>query len=140
MALPVAVAFPLMAFLSLEPLIPIPAPTSPMPASPMAVFALGTLAGVRVVAYVATAGVSLIRRRWRTLAVLVVGTVLSSLAIAAIWLFVDMRVMPAIEHYSSVGWSLAELPGAAVVSILMLAGRSISRAHRWMIWRVSRTS
>jgi hypothetical protein len=126
-----------MAFLSLEPLIPIPAPTSPLPVSPLAQFALGTLAGLPVVAYVALAVSSVVRRRWRTLAVLAVAAILASLAIAAIWLLFDVRVMPTIEHYSFAGWYLALLPGVSLVSILTLAGRALDRTHRALLWRAS---
>ncbi len=139
MALPIAVAVPLMAFQALEPLIPIPAPTAPLPSSPMALFALSTLAGVPVVACVVLAGSSLVLRRWRTLALLVGLTVLSSLAIATIWLWVDMRLMPPIEHYSRSGWYWAVVAGAFVTSVLMLIGGAIRRIHRWITWCAART-
>ena len=47
MALPIAAAVPLSAFLSIEPVIPIPTPSAPLPSSPMTLFALGTAARFR---------------------------------------------------------------------------------------------
>jgi hypothetical protein len=139
MALPVAAAVPLTAFPTLEPLIPIPPPTAPLPSSPIALFALGTLAGVPLVAYVALAGWSLIRRRFKTLALLAGFTALASLAIAATWLWADMRFMPTIEHYCPSGWYLVLIPGALVASLLMLIGLAIGSMHRWITWRATRT-
>jgi hypothetical protein len=139
MALPVAAAVPLSAFLALEPLIPIPTPPTLLPASPMALFALGTVAGVPVVFYVVLAGWSLIRRRWRIPALLASLTVIASVAIAAIWVWVDMRDMPAIEHYSWSGSYLALVPGALVASTLMLIGWAIRGTTRWIRWRAMRT-
>jgi hypothetical protein len=140
MALPVAAAVPLTAFLALEPLMPVPKPPTPLPSSPMALFALGTLAGVPVVFYVLLGGWSLVRWRWRTLALLAGFTVVVSLAIAAIWLRVDMRDMPAIEHYSRSGWHLTLLPGAAVVGALTLIGWAIRGISRSIRWRAMRTT
>jgi FG-GAP-like repeat len=130
MALPVAAAVPLTAFPALEPLIPIPTQPTPLPSSPMTLFALGSAAGVPIVSYVLFAGCSLARRRWRTLALLLSFTVFASLAIATIWLRLDMRDMPAIEQYSRSGWYLALLPGAFVVGALTLIGRAIRGLSR----------
>ena len=130
MALPVAAAVPLSAFLTLEPLMPIPAPTSPLPSSPLALFALGTAAGVPVVFFAVVAGWTLVRRRWRNLGLIVGFTALSSLAIAAICLRLDMRAMPAIEHYNRSGWYFALLAGASVAGALMLIGWPIRAVIR----------
>ncbi len=138
MALPIAAAVPLSAFLALEPVIPIPTPTAPLPSSPMTLFALGTAAGVPVVTYVVLAGWSLIRWRWRTLGLLGGLTVLASLMIAAIWLWADLRNMPANEHYSPSGWYVALLPGAIIASALVLIGLAIKRLNRWIRWRAMR--
>jgi hypothetical protein len=79
MALPIAAAVPLTAFLTLEPLIPIL--PDPFPSSAKILYALGTLAGIPAVACAILVDWSLIRRRWRTLALLVGLTALASLAI-----------------------------------------------------------
>ena len=64
MALPVAAAVPLTAFQAVEPT-PVPPPSAPLPSSPLALFALGSAAGVPLVAFVILVGVTLLRRRWR---------------------------------------------------------------------------
>ncbi len=117
MALPVAAAIPLTAFVALEPLIPtLPAP---YPSSSRVLFALGSLAGIPIVCFAAAAGRSLARRQWRRLAHLAGITILASLAIGLVWLWIDIRSMPAIEHYDWSGWYLAVLPGAYALGVLM---------------------
>ena len=140
MALPVAAAVPLSVFLTVEPMLPVPAPSWPLAASPMAVFALSTLAGVPIVAFGVLAVWSLLRRRWRVLGVLAGIGVLASLAIAAVWIRVDMRNMPAIEHYSRSGWYVVILPGGMIASVLVLGGLAIKRMTRWIRWRVTRAT
>jgi hypothetical protein len=98
----------------------------------MTLFALGSVAGVPILSYVLFAGCSLAGRRWRTLALLLSFTILVSLAIATIWLRLDMRDMPAFEQYSRSGWYLALLPGAFVVGALTLIGRAIRGLSRWI--------
>ena len=88
MALPVAAAVPLTAFVALEPLIPtLPAPYT---VSSRVLFTLGTLAGIPIVTFAAIIGDSVIRRRWKRLALLAGLTVLASLATAAIWIRLDL--------------------------------------------------
>jgi hypothetical protein len=129
MALPVAAAVPLTAFVALEPLIPtLPAPYA---FSSRVLFTLGTLAGVPIVVLAAFIGRSAIGRRWKRLALLAGLTVLASLATAVTWLWLDMRTMPAIEHYSGSGWYLAVLPGAYVVGVLMIVAWAIRKIVLW---------
>ncbi len=129
MALPVAAAVPLTAFVVLEPLIPtLPAPYA---FSPRVLFTLGTLAGIPIVSFAAFVGWTLIGRRWKRLALLAGLTVLASLATAATWLWLDLRTMPAIEHYSGSGWYLAVLPGAYAVGVLMLVAWAIRKIVLW---------
>ena len=118
MALPVAAAVPLTAFVALEPLIPtLP---GPFPSSSRVLFTLGSLAGMPIVSLAAMAGWNLVRWRWRRLALLVALTVLASLSIGLVWLRIDSRTMPAIEHYTWSGWYLAVLLGAYPIGALML--------------------
>jgi hypothetical protein len=118
MALPLAAAVPLTAFVALEPLIPtLP---SPFPSSSRVLFTLGSLAGLPIVFFAATAGWNVVRGRWRRLALLAGLTVLASLAIGLVWLRFDILFVPAIEHYDWSGWYLAVLPGAYAVGVLML--------------------
>ena len=118
MALPVAAVVPLNVFLAIEPVIPgLPAP---FPASARLLFASGTLAGIPVVACPVLIGWSLVHRRWKVLALVLVLTILMSLMIGGVWLWFDMRSMPAIEHYSWTGWYLAAIPGVYAVGVLAM--------------------
>jgi len=129
MALPIAAAIPLTAFVAVEPLIPtLPAP---YPSSSRMLFTLGTLAGIPIVSLAAMAGWGLVRRRWVSLALLAGLTILASLIIGIGWLWTDFRSMPAIEHYSWSGWYLAVLPGAYAVGVLMLMGWATRGTLRW---------
>jgi len=116
MALPVAAAVPLTVFLALEPLVP--ALPDPFPSSARLLFILGTLAGIPVVAYMIMVAATLLRRRWRRLALLAGLTVLAAVVLGLIWLWSDMRAMPAIEHYTWSGWYQVVLPAAYVVGML----------------------
>jgi PQQ-like domain len=118
MALPVAAAVPLTAFVAIEPLIP--ALPAPYPSSSRVLFGLGSLVGLPIVSFAAVTGWSVLRRRWRRLALLAALTGLVSLAIGMAWLRIDIRSMPAIEHYAWTGWYLAVLPGAYGVGVLIL--------------------
>ncbi len=120
MALPVAAAFPLMVFLMLEPVLPVG--SSPLLGTEKRLFIVGMLAGLPIVFYGAWIAWSLARLRWRPALALVVLTMLASLAIGAAWLRLDMKSMPAIEHYGSDGWYLVLLLGAYAASLLMLLG------------------
>ena len=128
MLLPVAAAVPMSAFVVLEPMIPmLPAP---YPASSKVLFTLETLAGIPIVSFAAMAVWSLVRRRWRRLVLLAGVTVLASVAAGLVWLWIDARSMPAIEHYTWSGWYLAVLPGAYAVGVLMLMASAMGRIGR----------
>ncbi len=138
MALPVAVAVPLTAFQAVEPLLPIPPPSAPLPSGSLALFALGSAAGVPLIAYVILLAMTLLRRRWRNLLFLTAFTLLASFTTAAIWLWLDMRTMPAIERDSRSGWDLALLPGACAIGVLMLIICPIRQTTRWITRRRKR--
>ena len=123
MALPVAAAIPLTAVVIVEPMIPILPP--PFPSSSRVVYALGSLAGVPVVSLAAASGWTVVLRRWKHLALLIGVTALMSLAIGLVWLRIDVQAMPAIERYSWSGWSLAVLPGAYAVGVLVVISWTI---------------
>ena len=91
-----------------------------MPPYPKLLFALATVAGIPVVTWAAVAGWSLVRLRWRSMALLAGLTVLASAAIAAAWLRFDGRAMPAIEHYGRSDWYLVLVPGAYAAGVLIL--------------------
>jgi hypothetical protein len=120
MALPVAAAVPLMVFLMLEPVLPVS--SSPLLASEKRLFIVGTLAGVPIVLCAVLMVWSLARGRWLPLAAFVGVSILASLAIAAVWLWFDMKSMPSIERYGRTGWYLVLLPGAYAASLIVLVG------------------
>ena len=130
MMLPVAAAIPLCAYLAVEPLMP--AQVDPLPPYPKLLFALATVAGIPVVLLVSLAGWSLLRLRWKSLALLATVTLLVTAAIAAVWLRYDSRAMPSLENYARTGWYLALVPGAYVAGLLILIGWPLRRAYRWL--------
>jgi hypothetical protein len=134
MALPVAAAVPLLIYRVMEPLIPVQ--VGPLSASARLVFTLGTIAGIPLLTCTFSAfmaGWSLIRQRWQPLVLLVDSTVLASLAVAAAWLWIDSRAMPAIEHYERSNWYLAVIPGAYLIGIIVPVGWLVRRIHRGLV-------
>ena len=69
MALPFVAVLPLMAYLILEPVLPVG--TTPLFASEARIFIAGTLAGVPIVVYVLWLARSLVRLQWRFAAALI---------------------------------------------------------------------
>ena len=120
MALPVAAVIPIMLYLVLEPVLPVG--SSPLLASQMRLFTVGTLAGLPIVLYAGFVVWGLARWRWRFLAVLAAVTMLTSLIMAGVWLWFDMKSMPSIEHYGRTGWYLVLLPGAYAAGLFVLIG------------------
>jgi hypothetical protein len=128
MMLPVAAAAPLTAFSVVEPLIPtLP---SPYTYSSRTIFFMGSLVGVPIVCFVAAAAWALVRRRWRQLALLAGITLLASLAIGVIWLWLDFRSMPAIERFTWSGWYMVLIAGAYAVGALLPGFAAMSRFMR----------
>ncbi len=138
MALPVVAAVPLTVFLAVERLLPVRAPSAPLPTSPQALFILGSAAGVPLIAYVIFLAAFLLRRRWRTVVFLIGFTLLASFLIAAIWLGFDMRTMPSIERYSRTGWELPLLPGASLVSVGLMMIWITRQTYLWITRRATR--
>jgi hypothetical protein len=109
MALPVAAAAPLMALIAFTPVLESRA--DPWIPYARLEFLLATLAGVPLLAYGLAVCIALARRRWRTLGRLTALALVASLVAAGIWLWYDMKSMPAIEHYGWAGWYFAIVPG-----------------------------
>ncbi len=130
MALPVAAAVPLSAYLTIEPFMP--AQVAPLPPNPRLLFALATLAGIPILTFAALAAWSALRLRWKPLVLLVVLTAVASAVIAAVWLRIDGRAMPAIEHYGRSGWYLVVGPGAYAAGVLIVIGWMLRSAYRWL--------
>jgi hypothetical protein len=131
MALPIAAAVPLLLFRTMEPLVPVQ--IGPLAASTRLVFTLGTIAGIPLLTcafsgFMAVWG--LIRSRWKPFVVLVDATVLATVVVAAAWLWIDSRAMPAIEHYERSNWYLAVIPGAYLVGIMLPVLGIVRRIHR----------
>jgi hypothetical protein len=136
LALPVAVAIPLGAFLTLKRLMPAELP-DPSLGYAVGVFTLISLAGVPPLAYLALVGSSLIRRRWRRLAVIVGLTAIMAAVVGTYWLWSDMKTMPPIEYYSWSDWHLLAWPAAYAMGVLVLIVRAVRGASR-MIVRLGR--
>jgi hypothetical protein len=123
MALPVAAAVPLAVYLAVEPRLP-ERPDALIP-SPSLLFLLGTLAGAPMLAYMALLGAGTMHRRWRTVAALLGLALFASATIAAVWLWLDARTMPALDHYSCSGWYLVVVPGIQATGVLVLFASAV---------------
>jgi hypothetical protein len=128
MALPVAAAIPLAVFQTRASLLP--AQIGTIPASDRLMFILGTLAGLPIVLYAGLAGSILLRRGWPHALALLGLTIVASALIAAVWLGIDSRAMPAIEHYGRSEWYLAAVPGAYAAGVLIPVVWTLRVAYR----------
>ncbi len=133
MAVPLAAAIPLAAYAAVEPLIP--AKTDPLPASAPLLVGLVSIAGVPILVDAWVIGWGLYRRRWGTLAAVMLSNLMASAIIAAAWLWFDRRAMAAMEHYGPSGWYLAGIPGAYAAAVLILIAWEARRAYRWLTVR-----
>ena len=88
------------------------------------------MAGIPAVSYAAIAGWAIVRRRWKTLGILAGLTLITSTLFAAVWIGIDSRSMPAIEHYGTLGWYLIALPGAYASGLLAFLACAIRAAAR----------
>ena len=129
MALPVAAAVPLTAFLTLEP--HLPEPLASLPVSAKAQFASGAVAGIPVVVYAYMIGASALRLRWRKMVLLVASTLLAAVTIGACWLALDVRGKPSIEYYSYAGWHQAFFLGAYAAGTVVILARPCAG-----LWRI----
>jgi hypothetical protein len=136
MALPVVVALPLTTFIALDPLAPALPDPFPAIAEVLAfmgtvagvavppctrLFVIGTLAGIPVIAFAALLGWTIIRWQWRRLSAQFLLTVLTAIAIGALWLWYDRRAMQSFEHYSWSGWYQPALLGMYAVGAMVAA-------------------
>ncbi len=137
MALPIATAVPLMAFLLLEPVLPVD--SLPLIASEKQIFTAGTLAGLPIVFCLVSMAKSVAHLRWKPAAALILLTALISLSIAAVWLWSDKRSMSSMERYDPSGWYLVLLPGITASGLLMLIAVTL-RATSTLIARKRRRS
>jgi hypothetical protein len=121
LALPVAAAIPLTAFIMLEPSLPVQ--FAALAHSPKAQYVVGTLMGIPFLVYAARIVVNILRRRWRRLLVFIALTLLAAAAVAACWVSFDMRTMPAIEHYDwSAWWHGNSAPSINLAQLVQITG------------------
>jgi outer membrane protein assembly factor BamB len=135
MALPVAAAIPLIAFLTLAPWLPV-GPERVL-ASEGRVFLTGTVGGVPIVLYVAWFVASVARRRWKTLLALLGLTVLATAALAGGWIWLDRKSMSTVEHYELEGWGLVVMVGGYSAAVLWGVGRGIVEMYKLVRRRAS---
>ena len=128
MSLPIAAAIPLMCFLVLEPVLPVD--TVPFLASERRLFTAGTLAGVPIVFCVVWLARSLARLRFKRALGFAAMSLVSSLAIAGLWLWFDKKSMATIEQYDLTGWILVSLLGAYVASFFTCLAWGVLKIHR----------
>jgi hypothetical protein len=84
---------------------------------------------------------SAIRRRWRTVALLLGCAVLATLISAGVGLAIDAPNMDRAEHYSWHGWYAVAQVGVYAWSLLLfcgLCGWWLSRVARWLVSRLVR--
>jgi hypothetical protein len=130
MALPVAAAIPLIAFLTLAPWLPVG--PGRLLATEERVFLSGTVGGVPVVLYVGWMVMGVMRRRWKDVVALVALTGIATLAIAGGWIWLDRKSMAGIERYGWEGWKLVMMVGAYVAAVLWGAGKGALGGYRWV--------
>ena len=128
MVLPVVVALQGMSLLLFQPFLPVVSMS--LTSSDELTFAVGVLAGLPLVFYFVWFARSLARLQFRTALALAAVTVLSSLAVAAVWLWFDMKSMPSIERYGAAGWYLVGLPGTLAAAILSLFAAAAVALYR----------
>jgi hypothetical protein len=127
MALPVAAAVPLMAYLIAAPALPRRSSTSDGAAE----FFRATFMGLPLVCLATSAAWCLARRRHRQLARLAVVLLLSALAIGAIWLWVDDQLEPIVAEHGWPAWHEAIVPGKRVLASRALPARE---QYDWRQW------
>ncbi len=122
MTLPIAAAIPLVSFLTLSPWLPVG--TSRALATELQVFLDGTLVGMPIFWCAVWTIPSLVRGRFKPIAIVAGLTLMASFSVAVIWVVIDRRSMAEIEHYDLDGWYLAALPGAYAAIVLCLVVRA----------------
>jgi hypothetical protein len=130
MVLPIAAAVPLWMFQTVGPHLPLQLGSQQV--TVRMVFVGGTLLGLPIVVWAWSVVAGLVRFRWRRLALLAGLTIAASAVVAGMWLTIDMRTMPAIEHYDRSGWYLTAVPGVYAVGVLMMIGWALRGGFRWL--------
>ena len=130
LVLPLAVAVPLMSFLTIGPALEV------WPqlflSSEVSVFLVGTVFGVPIVFYVVCVVAMLGRRRWKLALALAAVTVVATLMVAGGWVWVDRKSMVGFDHYRWEGWWLVFLPGAYLGAVVW----GVGSWGRWIYWMI----
>jgi outer membrane protein assembly factor BamB/predicted Ser/Thr protein kinase len=128
LALPVAIGIPLVVYLALRARFPDFAGYST--AILIGALMLVSLAGLPILAFATSLGASVLRRRWRRLAILLGLTVMVALVLGGLQLRSDMRTMAAVERYAWSGWYWLAAEGAYGMGVLLLLAQIVSAGHR----------
>ena len=113
----------------------LPVSASPLLATETRVFLTGTLAGLPIASGAVWVVMGLVRGRWKGLSAAMGLTVLTTLAVAGAWLWLDRKSMAGIEHYGWEGWALVLLPGVYVAAVLWFGVRGV-----WGVLRTRRAT
>jgi hypothetical protein len=129
MTLPVVATIPLTLYLTVAPWLPV------WPAllltSERRVFLAASLAGLPIVYYVLWMGASAIRLRYKPMLLLLGMTVVTTLLVAGLWIWRDMKAMASPEHYAWDGWEMVLLPGAYLAAVICGVARLVIRLYGW---------
>ena len=132
MSVPVAVAVPLLVYLTVVPRLP-QLSASPLLATDGRMFVTGTLVGVPVVACLVWALASVVRRRWWGLVGMAGLVMIGTLVVGAGWMWVDRKAMAVgFEHYGWEGWGVLVMAGAYVAAVMWGVCRQVVVVYGWV--------
>jgi outer membrane protein assembly factor BamB len=128
MVLPIVCAIPVMSYMLLSPWLP--AGDGPLLSSEGRVFLCGTMAGVPVVMCLAWLITRLVRLKLQPIFTLAGFALMTSMVVAGLWLWFDMKSIARIEQYGRDGWYLVALPGVYAAAVMCVLGRLVAGAYR----------
>ena len=136
LVLPVAAAVPLLAY---EMVLPwLSTGENRLLSTETRVFLTGTMAGIPVVYFVAVLGGMVMHRRWKRVVGLLGLTVMATLLVAGIWVWLDRRSMAVnMEHYAWEGWRMVFLAGAYGAAVVWGLGSVVLSGYKLVRRRTS---
>ena len=118
-------------------------PKTPQPASwwstPLDIAVL-SMSGLPIVACAVAFVLSVVRRRWRRMGILVGGSLLAAVLIGAMSVLSDRPMKSAIEHYDWSGWHQVIFWGVFAIGVLLLLARPARVVAQFCGAAVSRAS
>jgi outer membrane protein assembly factor BamB len=136
LVLPVAAAVPLMAYQTVLPWLS--TGENRLLSTETRVFLTGTMAGIPVVYFLVVLGGMVMRRRWKLVLVLLGLTLMATLLVAGLWVWVDRRSMAVnMEHYVWEGWERVVMVGAYGAAVLWGVGRVVLLGYKLVRRRTS---